>query len=286
MPVVLSVYAAILIVLHVFSSKKYSVFIEAVDRKDYPLKQFMPAALLLLDLSGYKHASGYDRRLLAKIVQLYGAKRSQDYLRIHWANKITYVLLSFFIVMAVGAGTKPDKGFVLFCAALVGGAVYFTDKDLNDRIKKRQAAIQIDFPDFLNRLILLINAGLTLTVAWERAAAGGRKTGPLYDELKAALADIKSGKPEQRAYEDFARRCRCSEITRFVSFILQNLRKGNSEIVSILRVHANECWEMRKNAARRLGEEASAKMLLPMTLMLIAMLLIVGVPAVLAIRGI
>ena len=286
MPVILSVYAAILTALHVFSAKKYSGFIEPVDRKDYPLKQFMPAALFLLDLSGYKHASGYDRMLLAKIAQLYGANRSQYYLRIHWANKITFLLLSLFIVMAVGTGTKLDKGFAFFCAALIGGAVYFTDKDLNDRIKKRKAAIQIDFPDFLNRLILLINAGLTVTMAWERAVAGSGKTGHLYDELKAVLADIKSGKPEQRAYEDFARRCRCSEITRFVSFILQNLRKGNSEIVSILRVHANECWEMRKNAARRLGEEASTKMLLPMTLMLIAMLLIVAVPAVLAISGV
>ena len=43
---------------------------------------------------------------------------------------------------------------------------------------------------------------------------------------------------------------------------------------------------MRKNAAKRLGEEASTKLLFPMMLMFIAILLIVAMPAVLAMRGI
>jgi tight adherence protein C len=42
---------------------------------------------------------------------------------------------------------------------------------------------------------------------------------------------------------------------------------------------------MRKNAAKRIGEEASTKLLLPMMLMFIAILLIVALPAVLAMRG-
>jgi len=67
--------------------------------------------------------------------------------------------------------------------------------------------------------------------------------------------------------------------------LLQNVRKGNAELVSILRVHANECWEMRKNAAKKLGEEASSKMLLPMAIMLVSILMIVAAPAMLALQG-
>ncbi len=56
-------------------------------------------------------------------------------------------------------------------------------------------------------------------------------------------------------------------------------------MVPVLRLQANECWLMRKNTAQRLGEEASTKLLLPMMLMLIAILLIVAAPAILALRN-
>jgi tight adherence protein C len=49
---------------------------------------------------------------------------------------------------------------------------------------------------------------------------------------------------------------------------------------------ANECWETRKNITRKLGEEASTKMILPLMLMFGAILLIVATPAVLALQGI
>jgi tight adherence protein C len=166
------------------------------------------------------------------------------------------------------------------------GAAYLPDRELMNKVKKRRAAIQKDFPDFINKLALLINAGLTVQKAWEKAALCPSRNSPLYKELNTAVLDIKAGKPEHRAYEEFAKRCRTPEITRFVSVMLQNIRKGNSELVPILRVFSAECWEMRKNNARRYGEEASTRMLLPMMLMFLAVLLIVGMPAVLSLRGI
>jgi tight adherence protein C len=122
--------------------------------------------------------------------------------------------------------------------------------------------------------------------AWEKISADNRKDRPLYNELAAVISDIRAGKPEIKAYEDFAKRCRSQEVTRFISVIIQNMKKGNSELVSILRVMANECWETRKNITRKLGEEASTKMILPLMLMFGAILLIVATPAVLALQGI
>jgi tight adherence protein C len=127
---------------------------------------------------------------------------------------------------------------------------------------------------------------MTVSKAWEKIITDNKKDSALYEELSMVLKDIGSGKPEQAAYEDFAKRCRVPEITRFISVILQNQRKGNSELVSVLRVFANECWELRKNTAKRLGEEASTKMLLPIMLMFFAILLIVITPAVIAMTGI
>jgi tight adherence protein C len=186
----------------------------------------------------------------------------------------------------VGNFTATDTGYVLFCTVLPAGIAVFTDKDLADRVKKRRQSIQLDFPDFVNKLTLLINAGMTVPKAWEKVSLDSARKSPLYVELSSAVQDIRSGVPEYRAYEEFAKRCRIPLITRFVSVILENIRKGNSELVPILRVYANECWELRKNTAKKFGEEASTKLLLPMMLMFAAILLIVGMPAVLALKNI
>lgn len=273
-------------ILYLLSFHKYDDFIDPVDSKRYPLKKLMPVALFILDKLGYKYNTKYDRKLLIKITEISGLQYSQYYLRIHWANKITYALLTLILTGFIGIGTGPDQGLAAFGVILMGAVIYFADNELDERIKKRRLAIQMDFPDFLNKLVLLINAGMTVSRAWEKAVRENRKKSVLYDELDAVLVQVKAGKSEYQAYEDFSKRCRTPEITRFVSVLIQNLKKGNSDMVSMLRLQANECWEMRKNAAKKLGEEASTKLLFPMMIMFVAILIIVATPAILAMQGI
>ena len=58
-----------------------------------------------------------------------------------------------------------------------------------------------------------------------------------------------------------------------------NLRKGTKGLNDLLRLEAIQSFEERKARARRLGEEAGTKLLLPMFLMLAEVLVIVVVPA-------
>ena len=104
----------------------------------------------------------------------------------------------------------------------------------------------------------------------------------LYDEMRIALAEIQAGKPEAMAYESFARRCHVKEVTKFVSIIVMNLKRGGSGVVGVLRDQGDECWQMRKDAAKRLGEEAGTKILIPMMIMFLGIVLIVVTPAVLS----
>ena len=273
-------------VLYFASKGKYDEYLEPLDKKVYPLKQIFPMGFYLMDTIKYKYATKYDRNLLMKVAELSGHKYAHYYLKVHWANKISYILLTLLIIAFIGIGAGPDTGFAVFSVLMLAGIAYFTDNELSEKIKKRRLAVQLDFPDFLNKLTLLINAGMTIGRAWEKIVMDNKKETPLYEEVSLVLLDIRAGKSETQAYEDFAKRCRTPEITKFISVIVQNLKKGNAELVSILRLQANECWEMRKSAAKRLGEEASTKMLLPMMIMFIAILIIVAVPAVLAMQGI
>ena len=286
MIIVLVVFSCILAVLFMLSSRKYNDIDKSLNPKAYPLKCVLPIGLYLLDTFKYSFNTTYDRKLLTAIAELNGHKQAVLLLRVHWGSKIALMLLSLIFVFFIGTVSTPDAGYVLFCVLLPVGIAYFSDRDLFEKVKKRRLAIQLDFPDFVNKLTLLINAGMTVSKAWEKTAADSSRQTPLYRELNLAMQDIRSGVPEHKAYEEFAKRCRVPVITRFISVILQNIRKGNAELVPILRVFANECWEVRKNTAKRYGEEASTKMLLPMMLMFAAILLIVGMPAVLALKNI
>jgi len=268
------------------SMRNYRDFVAPLDSKEYPLKRYLPIGLYVLDAVRYNFYSGLNRRLLWKITELEGFKNSGYYLRIHLANKIVCALLGFMIAFFLAAVSgEVDSVLVYFSFAIITGMFFLPDYLLKKRIKQRHYRIQMEFPDFINKITLLIGAGMPVTSAWEKVAREGGKDTPFRRELLKSYIDIQSGKSIYQAYEDFAKSCRTPEVTRFVSAILQNMKKGNAELVAILSIQANECWEMRKHAAKRLGEEASTKLLLPLMLMLAAILLITITPAVLALKG-
>jgi tight adherence protein C len=173
-------------------------------------------------------------------------------------------------------------GIIIFCILIF----FLLNNEVDKKVKEKQTMIRYDFPEFVNKLVLLINAGMTISSAWDKIVRDDKSNKAIYMELQIVSREIKAGKSEMEAYEDFAMRCRIPEINRFISCILQNLRKGNEELAAILRLQAKECWEMRKNIAKRLGEEASTKLLLPMFIMLVAILLIVIMPAIMQLEGV
>lgn len=277
--------------LYMMSRGKYDQILYPLSKKEYSLKDFMPVALFILDRIRYRYSSGYDQSLQLKLGELYQQENARYYLKIHWANKLALMMIMLLIIVFLAAAVgNPDGAFAFFAVVSLALAFYLTDNELNEKVKKRRFMIQIDFPDFLNKLILLVNAGMTISSAMEKIVLDRQEVvenqdRPLYKELQRMMQEIKAGVPEVKAYEDLAKRCKIPEISKFTSVIIQNLRKGNAELVSILRLQAVECWDMRKNVARRLGEEASTKLLFPMMIMLLAILIIVVTPVAMQLQG-
>ena len=258
-------------------------------REDFAENKWLRRCLILpaslLGTGAFIDKLGYIRKLKVHVSEYYGRVEAAD--RMVWllALKLFYFAVALEFVLLIGTQVELDLGFGLFGVMIAGAAFLLPDTRLDQDIKKRRIEIMLDFPEFLVKLTLLINAGMTVSKAWERVSESNDRNRALGKELKMSVLEIRAGKSEFKAYEDFAKRCRMQEVTRVVSVLLQNMRKGNEELVSILRVHANECWEMRKNAAKKLGEEASSKMLLPMAIMLVSILLIVTTPAIIALQG-
>ena len=80
---------------------------------------------------------------------------------------------------------------------------------------------------------------------------------------------------------EFGRRCGLPYYTKFAGFLEQSRKNGAKNLREHLRLEMEEAYEQRKHEAKRLGEEASTKLLLPLFLMLGVVMVMVAVPAML-----
>ena len=79
--------------------------------------------------------------------------------------------------------------------------------------------------------------------------------------------------------ENFGIRCHVPAYLKLSALLEQNLKKGTKGLAGLLRSEAEEAKAWRRELARRKGEEASTRLLLPMILMLAVVMLFILVPA-------
>ena len=103
-----------------------------------------------------------------------------------------------------------------------------------------------------------------------------------YEELSFACHEMDNGVSEAVAYEQFARRCGQNCYSKLAALLSQNSKKGNSSLLQQLRTESEHAQEERRNLARKMGEEAGTKLLLPMMLLLVMVMLMILVPAMLS----
>lgn len=168
-------------------------------------------------------------------------------------------------------------------AALGAGAM---DKDLEKREEKRRQEILADYPAFITRLQLYMGAGLTVKNAFlkmgedyqEEREAGG-KICFLYEEILIVCRLLSNGTSEEKAYGEWGNRCRVKSCKKLSFLLVSHLRQGNDRILHMLSEERNYALEDEKNRAKRQGEEAGTKMLLPMMLMLAEVMVLILLPA-------
>lgn len=294
---VCAVFVGLFLLCYLKSKGRYEEYMEYVDKEEYGLKDFIPLGLWLGEIQGMEKLipmqmktilARHSNDVYQKVLELRGPKNAEFYDYIHNGYRLAAALICsagasvIGLVMSAQGDVTNGLLFSGLAVAAFFGIPFLVDSSLNEQTEKRRRAIQMEFPEFINKLTLLVNAGMTISKAWEKIINENKKEHLLYDEMRYALMEIKAGKPEGVAYEAFARRCRVKEVTKFVSVIVMNLKRGGAEVVPVLREQGNECWEMRKNAARQMGEEASTKILIPMMIMFLGIVLVVSTPAVLS----
>ena len=189
--------------------------------------------------------------------------------------------------------------------AAAAGCLFLKEKnDIEKEKKRRKDSLLLDYSDILSRFAVLTGAGYTIRHAWkkivldyerkwtEKSGIGSRANGkrtalrgrrkrerPVYEEMRMTLNQMETGIPELQAYGNFGRRCGLRCYLRFVSLLENNLNTGGKNLRRLLEAEVENAFEQRKDLARRMGEEASAKLLVPLFLMLGVVMVMIVAPA-------
>lgn len=188
--------------------------------------------------------------------------------------------------------TKDLKGYiVLISGILIAGLLMFEEKqDEKEREQKRKQQMLLDYPEVLSKFAMLLGSGMTVKNTWNKIVQAyeeektPEKNRFVYEEMCLTSREMSGGVAEQEAYERFGKRCMLSSYMKFSMLLSQNLRKGSKGLSELLKMESIQAFEMRKNEAKKRGEETSTKLLIPMFLMFAVVLVIVMIPAFLSIQ--
>lgn len=167
-------------------------------------------------------------------------------------------------------GASPFR----FSVGLIVLAVsYFTpDLLVHSRGKERQDEMQLQLPDFLDKIVITIEAGLGFESALARTAATG--SGPLAEEFVRTVQDIRLGVSRREAYEDLQRRTTSEDIHSFIRGVIQAEEHGSS-ISGMVRIQSREMRIKRKLRAEAKAGQVAVKMLGPLMVCIFPVLFIV-----------
>jgi tight adherence protein C len=190
-----------------------------------------------------------------------GDMRVADWLGIKAIGAIVGAILFFVLFVIVGAMGLPVP--INFVMVGVGGLFGYTIPEfwLGGRVRKRQHAILLSIPDALDLLTISVRAGLGFDSALGKVVE--KLPGPLSDEFRRALAEVRVGKQRREALRDIVARTEVGPLTNFIGAIIQAEQLGVS-ISKVLQVQSEQLRIERRQRAEEQAAKAPIKMLFPL----------------------
>lgn len=150
---------------------------------------------------------------------------------------------------------------------------------LRDTRKRRTLEIVMAMPVYLDFITMAVEAGLNLSGALQQGVDKGHK-GALRSEFSTVLRDIRSGLTRAEALRRMADRLDITEITSFVSSVIQAEKLGSS-MGLILRAQSEQRRDERFQRAEKMAMEAPVKLIFPLVVFIFPVtFLVLGFPIV------
>lgn len=170
--------------------------------------------------------------------------------------------------------------------------IYVRRLDPLDKLRRAQMdSVSRQLPEFVNRLVLLLGAGLVLSAAFERIVEESRQTESLrgdyfygcmdgiYNKIKETNGSL------QKEFRAFARSGESScegarDLMRISNILSDNISKG-VELTDKLQSESETLWLARKRRSEERGRLAETKLTMPLTVFLLVLVVVTVSPALL-----
>lgn len=185
---------------------------------------------------------------------------------------------------------QMDNRGVWFSALglLTGIGIVLGRKEEEKRMRRqREKELTADYPDIVSALSLYVSAGITVRSAFarifvgyvDRCKRGDARDRPGYEAIGRIVRQMEDGVGEESAYHALGSLTGHKDYGKLAMMLTKNLRHGTVLLAEQLEKEEAQVFEMRKLAARTLGEEASTKLLAPMLMLLAVVLVMLVAPA-------
>lgn len=210
-----------------------------------------PAAASLVDPDQKIVLESVASDALARDLYMSGQRSVKTLLMYRRFSKLSMFIPVAFLGLFAFSGKLDAKNAML---ALITGIIIFLYIRVNvgNRKKSRQAKMLRMLPQFLDLLVVCIEAGMSFPAALDRVLKEVDQNNPLTQEFRIMYNEYISGVTLAEASNRLSKRCELRDLSILLTAIVQSDATGAS-LGNVLRVQA---VELRDKARQRLREKA------------------------------
>jgi tight adherence protein C len=184
------------------------------------------------------------------------------------AGRVLLTFLGLLLGFALGHGA----GRILLPLAFAAAAIFVPGFLLSRAATRRAERIDAELPHFVDQLAIAVEAGMGFDAALTYLADAGN--GPLEDEMRRVLTELRVGQSRRMAIRSFAERVGSDETMSFANAVIASEQLG-SPLAGILRSQAADLRHRRQMHAEERAQKAPVKMLFPMVIFFLPVMFII-----------
>lgn len=177
-----------------------------------------------------------------------------------------------FFVNDHGLSAAMKYGSIIFGLA---AGFYAPNLYVGNIAQKRQQSLMRAFPDALDMMLICVESGMSIEMAFAKVGAEiGTASAELAEELQLTTAELSYLQERRMAYENLARRTG-HEGVKAVTMALTQAERYGTPLGDALRVMSKENREMRMSAAEKKAAALPAQLTVPMIIFFLPVLFLV-----------
>lgn len=193
---------------------------------------------------------------------------------------IKNVIIIIFIILLTSVYSVISKDLLGSGIGLFFCVIYpiFSFEKLKKRLLERRRNIQIELPDLINQWLLRLSSAESLLNVILNSKLNLPDIHPLQMEYLHVKNRLTNGMPLNVVLDRFGKSCNVMEVNKLIHLVLIHQKNGGDDLFVEMQHILDSLWETKKNIAKKMGEEASSKLVFPLTFIFLILMFILAAP--------